>query len=71
MTINGLVQTMGTAGQTESRALIPSPGIVASGRLTMCYTIRERGPRQPSLGELNPAMHGFISFDDKKNRGEF
>ena len=52
---------MGTAGQTESRALIPSPGIVASGRLTMCYTIRERGPKQASLGELDPAI-AWIHF---------
>ena len=28
-------------------------------------------PRQPSLGERDPAMHGFISFDGNKNRGEF
>ena len=67
----GLVQTTAKAGQTERRALVPSPGIVASGRLTMCYAIRERGPKQPSLGELDPAMHGFISFDGNKNRGEF
>src|SRR5438552_14861248 len=45
---------------------VPSPGIVASGRLTMCYATRKRGPKQPSLSELDAAMHGFISFDGNK-----